>query len=81
VPGLHGGHDGLQGSRVVGVASKHLIAQRETVESNDESYQYLLAIRTVIARVAALRQWICYRLAFKVGARHVVEQHFVLDRK
>ena len=63
------------------VASKHLVAEREAVEGHDESYQYLLAIGTVITRVTALCQRIYCSLAFKVGARHVVKQNLILDRE
>ncbi len=74
-------HDGLQGSRVVGVAGKHLVAQRKAVEGHHQRDADLLAVRAVIAGVAALRQRIGFGLALKVGARDVVQQHFVLDGK
>jgi hypothetical protein len=35
----------------------------------------------MIAGIAALRLRICLRLALKIRARHVVEQHLVLDRE
>src|ERR1700757_993973 len=34
---------------------------------------------TLIARIAALRLWVSLRLAFKIGARHVIEQQIVFD--
>src|SRR5262245_7243807 len=81
MPGFHGGHDRLQRLRVVGVPSKYLVTQREAVEGHNESDEYLLAIRTVIARVAALCQLVRFRLTFEVSARDIVKQHLVLDRK
>ena len=35
----------------------------------------------MIARIAALRLRVRFRLAFEIGARDVVEQHVVVDRK
>ena len=35
----------------------------------------------MIARIAALRLRVRFRLAFKIGARDIVEQHVVVDRK
>ena len=81
MPGLHGGHDRLQGLRVVGVAGEHLVAQGKAVEGHDKRDAHLLAVGPMIAGVAALRQRIRFRLAFEIRARDVVEQHFVLDRK
>ena len=81
VPRLHGGDDGLQGARIVRVAGKHLIAQREAIEGHHKGDADLLAVRPVIARIAALRLRIARRLAFEIGAGHVIEQHLVLHRE
>ena len=81
VPSLHRAHDGLQGARVVGVAGKHLVAQRKAVKGHHQRDADLLAVRAVIPGVAALRQRIGFGLALKVGARDVVQQHFVLHGK
>lgn len=81
MPGLHGGHDRLQSSRIVGVASEHLIAQGEAVERHHKGNAHLRAVGTMIARIAALRLRVRFRLAFKIGARDIVEQHVVLDRE
>ena len=81
MPGLHGGYDRLQGSRVVGVAGEYLIAQGKPIEGDNQSDAHLLAVRPMIAGIAALRQRIGPSLAFEVGARDVVEQHLVVNGK
>jgi hypothetical protein len=81
VPRLHGGHDHLQGLGVVGVAGEHLIAEREAVEGHDKRNAHLCAVGAMIARIAALRLRVRFRQAFEIGARDVVEQHFVLNRE
>ena len=79
VPGLHGGHNRLQGPRVVGVAGEHLVAQGKAVEGHDKGDAHLFAVGTMISGIAALRLRVRLRLPFEIGARHVVEQHVVLD--
>ena len=82
VPGLHGGDDRLQGPRVVGVAGEHLVAQRKAVEGHHQRDAHLLAVGPVIAASSRAAPAGCASAcAFEVGARHVVEQHLVLDRK
>src|SRR6202048_3183570 len=81
MPGLHGGYDRLQGSRVVGVAGENLVAQGKAVEGHYQRDTHLLAVGTMIARIAALRLRIGRGVALKIRARHVIEQHLVLDRK
>ena len=66
---------------VVGVAGEHLVAQRKAVEGHDQRDADLLAVGAMIAGIAALGLRVGFRLAFEIGARDVVEQHFVLDRK
>src|SRR5262245_20197490 len=62
---LHRGDDGLQRARVMRVAREHLVAERKTVKSDDNSNTYLLAIGPVIARIAALRLRVALGLALK----------------
>jgi hypothetical protein len=81
MPGLHGGHDRLQGPRIVGVAREHLVAQGKTVERHHKSNADLLAVRAMIAGIAALRLRVGFRLTLEIGARHVVEQHLILNGK
>ena len=81
MPGLHGGHDRLQGLGIMGVAGEHLVAQGKAVEGHDQRDEDLLAVGTMIAGIAALRLRVGLRLALEIGARDIVEQHFVLDRK
>ena len=81
MPGLHGGYDRLQGSRVVGIAGEYFVAQGKAVEGHDQRDAYLLAVGAMITGIAALRLRIGRGLALKIRARHVVEQHLVLDRK
>src|SRR5262245_14717966 len=81
MPGLHGGHDRLQGSGVVGVAGEHFVAQGKTIEGHDESDAHLLAVGPMIPGVAALRQRVGFGLAFEIRARDIIEQYVVLDRK
>jgi hypothetical protein len=81
MPGFHGGHDALQGLRIVGVAREHLIAEREAIEGHDQRDAHLLAIGAVVAGIAALCQRVRFGLAFEERARHIVEQDFVLHRE
>ena len=81
MPRLHGGHDRLQGPRIVGIAGEHLVAERKAVEGHDQGDAHLLAVGAMIAGIAALRLRVGFRLALEIGARDVVEQHFVLDRE
>jgi len=78
---LHGGDDRLQGARIVGVAGEHFVTQRKAVERHHQRDQDLLAVATMIARIAALRLAIGQRLALEIGAGDVVEQHVVAQRE
>ena len=78
---LHGGHDRLQGARIVGVAGEHLVAERKAVEGHHQRDAYLLAVGAMVARVAAPGLRVGFRQAFEIRAGDVVEQHLVLDRK
>ena len=81
VTGLHRGHNRLQRARVVHVAGKHFVAEREAIEAHHQRDAHLFAVGPVIARVAALRERVRLGLALEEGAGHVVEQHLVVDRK
>ena len=63
----------------MGVAGEHLVAERKAVKGHDKGDADLLAVGAMIAGIAALRLRVRLRLAFEIGARHVVEQHVVLD--
>ena len=65
----------------MGVAGEYFVAQRKAVEGHDESDAHLLAVGAMIAGIAAPSLRICLGLALKIRARHVVEQHLVLDRE
>ena len=59
--------------RIMSVARGHFVAQRNAVEGHDERDQNLLAIRPVIAGMAALRLWVGQRLTLKIDARDIVK--------
>jgi hypothetical protein len=65
----------------MGVAGEHLVAQRKAIEGHHERNADLLAVGAMVARVAALRLRVGFRLALEIRARDIVEQHFVLDRE
>ena len=65
----------------MGVAGKHLIAEREAVERHDKRNAHLRAVGAMIAGIAALRLRVCLRLAFEISAGDVVEQNVVVDRE
>src|SRR6516165_12170826 len=81
MPSLHGGDDRLQCLRIMGITGKDLIAQREAVKRHHQRDAHLLAVRAMIAGVAALCLWVTVCLAFKVCTRDVIEKHLVLDRE
>jgi hypothetical protein len=56
------------------VARKRLEGQRQALRRADQADADLFAVAAAVARVAALGLRIALRLAFEVGARHVVEQ-------
>ena len=63
------------GGRDIGaVARKRLEGQRQALRRADQADADLLVTAALVARVAALGLRVALRLAFKVGARHVVEQ-------
>lgn len=63
------------------IAGEHFIAEWKAIEGHDQRNTDLLAVGPMIAGIAALRQRIGFGLAFEERARHVMEQHLVLDRK
>ncbi len=63
------------------IAGEDFIAEWETVKGHNERDADLLAVGSMIAGVTALGQWIGLRLALEIGAGHVIEQDFVLNRK
>ena len=78
---LHRVDDRLQSLRIVGIAGKDFVAQRKAVEAHHKADANLFAVGTMIAGIAAPCLAVGFRLSFEVGARHIVEQHLVLDGK
>ena len=74
-------YDRLQGSRVVGVAGEHLVAQGKAVEGHDKRDADLACSRGDDRANSRAAPADCLRLALEIGARHIVEQHLVLDRE
>src|SRR5262249_33615241 len=60
------------------VAIKSLIAEREPFAVDDKRNDHLLAVGTMIARVAAHHHRILFRRALHVRAGQVIEQHIEL---
>src|SRR6516225_9067399 len=79
MPGLHGRDNRLQRPRIMGITGKHLVAEGKAVKGDDKRDQDLLAVGAMVTRVAPLRLRVGFRLAFEIGAGHIVEQHLVLD--
>ena len=71
----------FQRGRIVAVAGKDLVAYRHPAPAHHQSDVDLFAVRTMIPRVAPLRQPIDLRFPFKISAGHVIEQQVVLQRK
>jgi len=63
----------------MGITGKHLVAEGKAVKGDDKRDQDLLAVGAMVTRVAPLRLRVGFRLAFEIGAGHIVEQHLVLD--
>lgn len=64
---------GSQRGAVLGIAGEHLMSDREAVAIDDQADHHLLAVRAVVARIAALRFGIGRGLAFEVDRGQVVE--------
>jgi hypothetical protein len=71
---LHRPDDFGQGRDVGAVAREQLVGHRQAFRCHHQSDAHLAAVRTLVARVTALRQRAAGRRAFEVGAGHVVEQ-------
>ena len=74
---FHGSYDRGDGLAIVGVAGEDFVAQRYTFLGDHQTNADLHAIRSTVARIAALGQRIAGALSFKIGAGHVVEQQLI----
>ena len=81
VAGLHGPDDLLDRGHIGAIAGEQLVAQRHPLAGDDQGHADLLAVRPVIAAVAALGQRIVRAPAFEVRAGHVVEEQIVVERE
>jgi hypothetical protein len=79
VASLHRGDDFFQRGRIMPVAREDLVAQRQTAACDHQANAHLFAIPAMVARVAALGEWVPIGLSFEVRAGHIVEQQIVLD--
>ena len=61
----------------MGVTGKHFVARREAIEGHYQRDAHLLAVRPMIAGIAALRERVGFGPTFEERARHVIEQRFV----
>ena len=71
----------FQRGHVAAVAGKNLIPQRHPFAAHHQGNVDLLAIRTMVAGIAALRQRIGCCLAFEIGTGDVVQQQIVIQRE
>src|SRR6516165_10415686 len=78
---LHPRHDLLDRGAVVTIAGEHLITQRVTIASDDQADQHLLAVASVVARVAASCLGVGGRFTLEVGAGDIVEQQVIVQTK
>ena len=78
---FHRSDDLLDGGDVDPVAGKHLVAERHAVTTHHQSDADLLAVRPVVAAVAAPGERVSLGLAFEERARDVVEQQLVVERE
>jgi len=65
-------HGGKRGA-VLGVSSKHLVGDRKAFAADHQADHDLLAVRSVVARIAALGFVIAPTLALEVGRREIVQ--------
>ena len=72
---LHGLEHLLKGRHISPVAREDFVGERKTFRGDNQRDNDLLAVRPVIARVAALGFVDFLGLPFKVGARQIVKQH------
>ena len=71
---LHLRHDILYRADIGAIAAKHLVVEREPIESADQSDANLLAIPALVSAVAACRLFVAQGLPLKIGARDIVEK-------
>ncbi len=55
--------------------------QRKTIPVHRQTDQDLLAVRTVVARVAALGLGVCQRTTLKKGRGHIVQEYGLIQIK
>ena len=75
---LHHAQNRFHRRDIGAVAIEGLVAERKAFAVDDERDHHLLAVRTMIARIAAAHHRILFRRSFHVRARQVVEQHIEL---
>ena len=70
-----------QGALVGGVSGQDFVGQRKTFRGDNESDDDLHAIATLVSAVAeaTLVSFGKGRIAFEIGAREIVEEHFVFN--
>src|SRR5207244_832619 len=79
--GFDGVDDELDGGEVARVAGERLMRQRETITRDDEGDDDLLAVAAMIARVAALGEFIVLGEALEVAAGEIVQEKIVFELK
>ena len=62
-------------------AIAHLVSERKTISSDDQSNADLLAVGAHIATVAPLRLWIGFGFSLEVGRGDVVQEQVVVHRE
>src|SRR6516162_10111540 len=75
---LHHAQNGFHRGNVGAVAVKRLVAEGKTFAVDDQRNHHLLAVGTMIARVAARHHRVLVRRALYIRARQVIEQHIEL---
>ena len=76
---LNLGHDRLDRLQILGIARQRPVRQREAVAGDHQRQDDLLAVATVVPRVAAQSQFVLDGQALEVGAGQVVEQQVVIE--
>jgi len=75
---LHRAQNGFQGGDIRPVPIEQFIAERKTLWIHDQSQHQLLAVRTMIARVATPHYGVSFRCSFHVRTGQVIQQHVEL---
>src|SRR5438094_8340030 len=78
---LHHAQDGFHRRDVGAVAVERLIAERKTFAVDDQGDDHLLAVGTMVARIASPHHRLVLCRSFHIGARQIVEQHIELRSK